>query len=174
MRLARLAVLCTALVALSAAPALAQDAIATDGETARGADVQIVDCSQVINIVQGQYGDADAIGRRAVAVVANEQGITVNQVNACLGNIGGNGGGEETTDEETTEEESTEETTEETSERERSGEETTVVDGQTILIPKGVAAAELPDTGGPTGGGFVLAAGCALLGVGLILNRIVR
>ena len=31
---------------------------------------------------------------------------------------------------------------------------------------------ELPDTGGP--GGYVLAAGCALLGVGLILNRIAR
>ncbi len=168
MRLALWTVLWTALVALSVAPALAQGAPAGNGVRDRGADVQIVDCSQVINVIQGQYGDATAIGRRAVAVIANEQGVTVNQVNACLGNVGGNGGGEETTDEETTDEETTEEeTTEETTD-----EETTVIDGQTILIPDELSDTTLPETGGPSG--YVLAAGCALLGVGLIINRIAR
>jgi hypothetical protein len=129
----------------------------------RGPNVQYVDCSQVQNAVGGQYGSATAIGRDATAEVAQELNISQNQVNACLGNIGV----DETT-------EKTDETTEETTGKERSGEETTVVDGQTILMPKGVAADKLPDTGGPTGGGFVLAAGCALLGVGLIANRVIR
>jgi LPXTG-motif cell wall-anchored protein len=91
MRLAKLAVLLTALVALSAAPALAQDAIAVGGGNAQGGDVQYVDCSQVQNAVQSQYGNAVA-DDRAVAIVANEQNISQNQVNACLGNVGQSGG----------------------------------------------------------------------------------
>lgn len=71
--------------------ALAQDAIAIGGGDAQGGNVQYVDCSQVVTAVQGQYGDAAAVGRRAVAAIANEQNITVNQVNACLGDTGQNG-----------------------------------------------------------------------------------
>jgi LPXTG-motif cell wall-anchored protein len=41
------------------------------------------------------------------------------------------------------------------------------VDDDTVLD-----ADELPETGGSSG--FLLASGCALLGVGLILNRILR
>lgn len=82
---------------------------------------------------------------------------------------------EETTNEETTGEETTGETTEETTEattEETTDEETTVVGDETIIITDELAATKLPDTGGP--GGIALAAGCALLGVGLILNRIIR
>jgi uncharacterized repeat protein (TIGR01451 family) len=71
---------------------------------------------------------------------------------------------EETTAEETTGNETTDEVT--------TDEETIVIDGQTIIIPDELSATKLPDTGGP--GGIALAAGCALLGVGLILNRIAR
>jgi uncharacterized repeat protein (TIGR01451 family) len=68
----------------------------------------------------------------------------------------------------------TTDTTAGTTDGKTTDEQTTVIDGQTIIVPKAVAADELPETGGPTGGGYLLAAGCALLGVGLILNRIVR
>lgn len=77
---------------LLAMPALAQ-------ANAEAGDVQIVDCSQVINVIvsQGQYGDAsavaDGIGNAAAAEVANELGITVDQVNGCLGGV--NGGGDD-------------------------------------------------------------------------------
>lgn len=162
MRLARWAVLCTALVALACVPAFAQD----EGE-GRDGNVIIVDCSQVQQVVasQGQYGDANAVAvndSEAVAQISQRLDISRSQVNACLGNIGG--ADEETTDEGTTDEETTadEETTE----------ETMVRDGETIIMPDELGATALPDTGGP--GGYGLAAGCALLGVGLIINRIVR
>jgi uncharacterized repeat protein (TIGR01451 family) len=81
---------------------------------------------------------------------------------------------EETTAEETTAEETTaEETTgEQTTDQKTTDEQTTVIDGQTILIPDELADTTLPATGGPSG--IALAAGCALLGVGLIINRIFR
>ena len=81
---------------------------------------------------------------------------------------------EETTDEETTAEETTDEetTAEETTAEETTDEETSVVDGQTVIIPDELSDKPLPNTGGP--GGIALAAGCALLGVGLIVNRIIR
>lgn len=76
---------------------------------------------------------------------------------------------EETTDEETTDEETTDE---QTTDQKTTDEQTTVIDGQTILIPDKLADTTLPETGGPSG--IALAAGCALLGVGLIINRIFR
>jgi uncharacterized repeat protein (TIGR01451 family) len=81
---------------------------------------------------------------------------------------------EETTDEETTDEETTDEETtdEETTAEETTDEETSVVDGQTVIIPDELSDKPLPNTGGP--GGIALATGCALLGVGLIVNRIIR
>jgi len=41
-----------------------------------------------------------------------------------------------------------------------------------FLIPDELSDTTLPETGGPSG--IVLAAGCALLGVGLIINRVFR
>ena len=128
----------------------------------RDPNIQYVDCSQVQSAIGGQYGNATALGRDATAEVAQELNITQNQVNACLGTAG-----QETTKEETTKGKTTKGGG-------RSGEETTVVDGETVIIPKEVAADRLPETGGPTGGGYALAVGCVLIGVSLILNRIVR
>jgi hypothetical protein len=154
------------LVSSLAIMSIVPTALAQNAGGNRGPDVQYVDCSQVQSAVGGQYGNAIAIGRDAAAEVAQELNITQNQVNACLGTVG-----QETTEEKTNEETTKGETTKGDG---RSGEETTVVDGQTVIIPKGVAAEQLPETGGPTGGGYALAAGCALIGVGLIVNRIVR
>ena len=170
--------------ALLIGPALAQDS----GTGSRDRNVIFVDCSQVqqVFVSQGQYGDANAVAvgeGDAVATISQRLDISQSQVNACLGNIGG-GNAEETTAEETTAEETTgeettgeettgEETTaEETTAEETTGEQTTVIDGQTILIPDKLADTTLPETGGPSG--IALAAGCALLGVGLIINRIFR
>lgn len=75
-----------AMVLVAAAPALAQ---AVGGDV----NVQYVDCSQVAAVAatQGQYGDATAtsgnIGSAAEASIANELGISIEQVNACLGGI---------------------------------------------------------------------------------------
>ena len=150
--------------ALLIGPALAQDS----GTGSRDRNVIFVDCSQVqqVFVSQGQYGDANAVAvgeGDAVATISQRLDISQSQVNACLGNIGG-GNAEETTAEETTAEETTAEET--------TGEQTTVIDGQTILIPDKLADTTLPETGGPSG--IALAAGCALLGVGLIINRIFR
>src|SRR3712207_3164832 len=96
-RIAKGTALGKGILALLAAPGPGQDAGALRGRDGAGGNVQYVDCSQVQNAVQGQYGDATAIGNKAVAAIANEQDISQNQVNACLGNIGqnpnGNGGG---------------------------------------------------------------------------------
>jgi hypothetical protein len=165
----RLVTVLSALALLLAAlvpTAFAQDA-AEEGDGARG-NTTIVICSQVQNAFanQGQYanGGANAVatdGSVAVAEIAQELNISQNQVLNCLG-----GGGGETTEEETTAEETTagETTAEETSVM-TEGED--AVDDDTVLD-----ADELPETGGSSG--VLLASGCALLGVGLILNRILR
>ena len=117
-------------------------------------NVVIVDCSQVqqISVSEGQYGSAGD-----VAEIAQELDISQNQVNACLGNP-----------EEATTEATTEQTTDE------STKETTVVRGETVIVPDEVASDRLPDTGGANLGGIILASGCALLGAGLILGRVAR
>ncbi len=75
-----------AMVLAAAAPAFAQDATADDGSIAEGGDVQYVDCSQVQQAIQGQYGDATATADDgSVAAAANTLGISQTQVNACLG-----------------------------------------------------------------------------------------
>ena len=79
--------------------------------------------------------------------VAQELNISQEQVNECLG------GGLER--------------------NERGGEETTVVDGETIILTD-VAADQLPKTGGASFAGLLLASGCALLGAGLLVHRISR
>ncbi len=62
-------------------------------------DVQFVDASQFQFALQGQFGDANAIGDDNLAVVASDQSITQNQANAGLGEIsdlnqGGDGVGD--------------------------------------------------------------------------------
>ncbi|HSL00647.1 MAG TPA: hypothetical protein VK869_09950 [Rubrobacteraceae bacterium] len=71
-----------AMVLAAAAPAFAQ---AVGGDV----DVQYVDCSQVqaAAAAQGQYGDATAGDLGSAAAIAQELGITQEQVNACLGGV---------------------------------------------------------------------------------------
>jgi len=78
---------------------------------------------------------------------------------------------EETTTEETTTEETT--TAEETTaDGDTAAEANNLEDGEDDVLAGTVPDGTLPETGGP--GGIALAAGCALLGVGLIVNRIAR
>ena len=74
-----------AMVLAAAAPAFAQ---ATVGDDDNGDNVQYVDCSQVQAAVQAQYGDANAAADdESIAAAAIDQGLTQNQVNACIGGI---------------------------------------------------------------------------------------
>lgn len=69
----------------AAAPAaLAQDATAVNGGVAQGGDVLFADATQFQFAAQGQFGDAVA-DDEGVAVVASEQHIIQNQVNAGFG-----------------------------------------------------------------------------------------
>ena len=166
----------SALLLAALVPTAFAQATAEEGDDARG-DTTIVICSQVQNAFanQGQYANGGANaeatdGSVAVAEIAQELNISQNQVLNCLSGGGGEQTQppEETTDEETTAEETTaEETTEETTEESTLREGEDAVDGGTVL-----GADELPETGGASG--LVLAAGCALLGAGLLVGRILR
>src|SRR4028118_1233612 len=84
-----------AMVLAAAAPVFAQVESGVEGDDNNTNTAQYVDCSQVQVALQGQYGDANAEGDEAVAEIASEQGITQQQVNACLGEINDlNQGGE--------------------------------------------------------------------------------
>lgn len=79
----RAAALAAALLAavLLAAPALAQ-------APGRNVTVQYVDCSQVQSAIAGQDQYGFTIGDGATAELAQELGISQEQVNACLGSNG--------------------------------------------------------------------------------------
>jgi LPXTG-motif cell wall-anchored protein len=79
--------LVSTLVLTAAAPlALAQVTVSGDNNNA----VQYVDCSQVQAAANIQYGDQNAAANdNSNAEIANELNISQNQVNACLGEIGG-------------------------------------------------------------------------------------
>ena len=79
-----------AMVLAAAAPVFAQDITITQGDQTQYNAV----CQNIIgaigDITQDQAGDADATAAddsAAVAQVAQEQGVTVDQVNACLNNF---------------------------------------------------------------------------------------
>lgn len=153
----------TLLVALSA-PAFAQ-AVADDGALADDSDetnteVQYVDCSQVQSAFasQGQYGDANAAAddeSEATAEIAQDLGISQNQVNECLG-----GAADSTPDAD--ENDTTDNGTTDKNDDEN------LKEGKDDVIEGTESAATLPKTGGPSlllvGGGLaVLAGGAALI-----------
>jgi LPXTG-motif cell wall-anchored protein len=150
-----------AMVLAAAVPAFAQDATAVDDSVAQGGDVQYVDCSQVAAALQGQYGDAVA-DDEAVAAVASEQGITVNQANACLGEIEDlNQGGEDAGDIVVG--------------SAAAGGSAAAAAGSAAAGGSAAAAsapAELPETGGASL--LALGAGALLVAGGLVARRIVR
>ena len=75
-----------ALLLMGATPALAQDAVAVDDSVAQGGDVTFLDASQFQFAAQGQFGDAVA-DDDGVAIVASDQSIVQNQINAGLGDV---------------------------------------------------------------------------------------
>lgn len=74
-----LAVLLVSTLVLSSAASIAF------AQAERDPSVQYVDCSQVQSAIQGQYGNANAIGDGNTAEVAQDLNISQSQVNACLG-----------------------------------------------------------------------------------------
>ncbi len=178
MRLARWAIIWMVLVALACGSALAKDGDRNrDRDSNRDRNVVFVDCSQVqqVFVTQGQYKDDNAVPvgeGEAVAAVAQDLDISQSQVNACLGNLGG---GEETTTGDTTTGDTTtgDTTTGDTTTGDTTTAKTADTDDEGDVIAGTIPEAdELPDTGGASG--LALAAGCALLGVGLLVNRIFR
>jgi hypothetical protein len=75
-----------ALMFMAASPAMAQDAVAVDDSVAQGGDVTFLFAPQVQFAAQGQFGDAVA-DDDGVAIVASDQSIVQNQVNAGLGDV---------------------------------------------------------------------------------------
>ena len=75
-----------ALLLTAASPAMAQDAFAIDDSEATGGDVTFLYAPQLQFGWQAQYGDAVA-DDDGVAVVASDQSIVQNQINAGLGDV---------------------------------------------------------------------------------------
>ena len=143
-----------AMVLAAAAPVFAQDDITiTQGdETQYNAVCQNI-IGSIGDITQNQSGAADSIAiedSAAVAEVAQEQGVTVEQVNECLNNFDADADGFVHVDE--------------------------IVTGTvtaTVVSGGGAAAAAvLPPTGGASL--FALGAGALLVVGGLLARRIVR
>ena len=142
MRRALLLAAVMAMVLAAAAPAFAQ-------ATAVGGSVQYVDCDQIQAAATGQYNVGN---QQDLAGIAQELGVSQNQVSACLGsiaagedvNIGAAGGQYHTA---------------------------TATATATAPAPAG-APAELPPTGGTSA--LALGAGALLLVGGLLARRIVR
>jgi LPXTG-motif cell wall-anchored protein len=163
-----------AMVLAAAVPAFAQDAVAVDDSVAQGGDVQYVDCSQVQAALQGQYGDAVA-DDEAVAAVASEQGITQNQVNACLGEVsdvnqGNDNVGDVVEDDDATAAAAAE--ADASAAAAAAAGSAAAAGGGSAAAAAASAPAELPETGGASL--LALGAGALLVAGGLVARRIVR
>lgn len=140
------AVAASALLVTLSAPAAFGQAIIEDDEDETNTNVQIVDCSQVQSAFasQGQYANANAVARdsEATAEVAQELGITQDQVNNCLGDGADN-------------------------KAKDPADGKTLPEGKDEVIDETVQAAKLPETGGPSllliGGGLAVVAGALAL-----------
>ena len=134
-----------AMVLAAAAPAFAQ-------ATAVGGDVQYVDCDQIQAAATGQYNVGN---QQDLAGIAQELGVSQNQVNACYGSVavGGDvnvdGGG--------------------TAAAKHTATATATAGGGGSA--SAAAGGELPDTGGASL--FALGAGALLVAGGLLARRFV-
>ncbi len=154
-----------AMVLVAAAPALAQDAVAGDVDNSTDTTTTYinVDCSQVQDAAAAQYGgDAVALGDAAAASVANELGISQEQVNACLGGVAG--GGDVTVNGVDDDADGVVDEADEAAAAEAGAAagDAAAAGGTTVL----------PDTGGASL--FTLGAGALLVGGGLLARRIFR
>ena len=157
-----------AMVLVAAAPAFAQ---ATGGDV----DIQVVDCSQVAAVAaaQGQYGDATAtsgdVASAAAAEIANELGVSVEQVNACVEGVAA---GDDIVVEDDMDHE-------DDAEAEASAEASASAGSSSGGSSSGgsssgsaASSGTLPDTGGASL--ITLGAGALLVAGGLVARRIVR
>jgi hypothetical protein len=142
-----------AMVLAAAAPAFAQ---AVGGDV----DVQYVDCSQVqaAAAAQGQYGDATAGDLGSAAAIAQELGISQEQVNACLEGVAA--GGDIIVDDGGTAAASAAATA------------AAAASAGSTAAASSSSAAALPETGGASL--IALGAGALLVAGGLLARRIVR
>jgi LPXTG-motif cell wall-anchored protein len=157
-----------AMVLAAAVPAFAQDAVAVDDSVAQGGDVQYVDCSQVQAALQGQYGDAVA-DDEAVAAVASEQGITQNQVNACLGEVSDVNQGNDNVGDVVGDDDDATAAAAAEADASAAAAAGSAAAGSAAAAS---APAELPETGGASL--LALGAGALLVAGGLVARRIVR
>lgn len=165
-----------AMALIAASPAFAQ---ATGGDVS----VQYVDCSQVAAVAaaQGQYGDAAAtsgdVGSAAAAEISNQLGISIEQVNACLGGVAA--GGDIVVEEDVVEkvvEDKAEVVVEEEAAAPKAAAPAAKAEAPAVVAAAGAAPAAptqvLPDTGGVSL--ISLFAGVVLVAGGLLVRRIVR
>jgi len=177
-----------AMVLAAAAPALAQ-AVAID----EGDDVEYnAVCQNIIggfgDITQAQYGTADAIAvddSAAAAEVAQEQGVSISQVNECLNNFDVNGDGKVTVVEikkagVVAKKVVTATATASVAAKvqyhvvKKTATATTTATASATSSAKSTTTT-LPATGGPAvSGAMALGAGVLLVGGGLLARRIVR
>ena len=132
-----------AMVLAAAAPAFAQ-------ATAVGGSVQYVDCDQIQAAATGQYNLGN---EQDLAGIAQELGVSQNQVSACLGSIAA---GEDVN----------------INTGSASAVTVTASAGGGGGSASAAAGGELPDTGGASL--FALGAGALLVAGGLLARRIVR
>src|SRR5215211_5370032 len=176
-----------AMVLAAAAPALAQ-AVAID----EGDDVEYnAVCQNIIggfgDITQAQYGTADAIAvddSAAAAEVAQEQGVSISQVNECLNNFDVNGDGKVTVVEIKKAGVVAKKVVTATATASVAAKAQYVVKKTATATTTATASATssaksttttLPATGGPAvSGAMALGAGVLLVGGGLLARRIVR
>ena len=162
-----------AMVLAAAAPAFAQATAINEGDDTQYNAV----CQNILgsfgDITQNQSGNADAMATNdsaAAAEVAQEQGVTIAQVNQCLNNFDENGNGFVEVDEEGV--------------VVAAGEDEGTVSATAVADDEGTASAtaeasataaaegELPETGGASL--LALGAGALLVAGGLVARRIVR
>ena len=172
-----------AMVLAAAAPVLAQNA--NTGDVAGGDQVNQGDetvynavCQNIIGSFEattGQYGgdvDIDAVGgddAAVVAEVAQEQNVSVTQVNECLNNFAATAHAKKTV--------SATATATATAAASAQYKTATATASPTATATATATASALPPTGGPvpsSSGALALGAGALLVAGGLLARRIVR
>jgi LPXTG-motif cell wall-anchored protein len=133
-----------AMVLAAAAPAFAQ-------ATAVGGDVQYVDCDQIQAAATGQYNVGN---QQDLAGIAQELGVSQNQVSACYGSIAAGG-----------------DVGDGTAAAKKHTATATATAGGGGGSASAAAGGELPDTGGASL--FALGAGALLVAGGLLARRFV-
>ena len=166
-----------AMVLVAAAPALGQATAIDDTQDTSYEDSFNTICPQVVAAfgAQTNYGDANAAAAdesEAAAVVAQEFGLSVEQVNACLGGLAA-GGDVNVDDDDDGDDGDTVVVVDGTASASASGSASSSASASASSSASASAAtAVLPETGGSSL--LALGAGALLVAGGLLARRIVR